>query len=61
MNIDRQKLVEHLQKKDTELSQSIDVHGGVDEDIVLMRFAKRIILTQLLNDLDNGKFDIETN
>lgn len=59
MSIDRQKLVEHLESKDTELKQSIEVHGGVDEDISLMRFAKRIIVMQLLNDVYDGKFDVE--
>lgn len=59
MSIDREKLVEHLESRDTELKQSIEVNGGVDEDIFLMRFAKRIIVTQLLNDLNDGKFDVE--
>ena len=62
MSIDRQKLVDHLEFHFELLQYKIDEHAGeYDFEIVLMWFAKRIMLTQLLDDLGKGKFDLEGN
>lgn len=60
MSIDRQKLIEHLEANAEQLRLKIDCYDeikSIDSGMILMWVAKKIVLTHLLDDLYNGKFD----
>ena len=60
MSIDRQKLIEHLEMNAEQLRLKIegfDETKGIDSGMILMWVAKKIMLTHLLDDLYQGKFD----
>ncbi|KRE35656.1 hypothetical protein [Paenibacillus sp. Soil522] len=60
MRIDRQKLIEHLEMNAEQLRLKIegfDEAKGIDSGMILMWVAKKIMLTHLLDDLYQGKFD----
>ncbi|MGO4345555.1 hypothetical protein AB4Z45_08695 [Paenibacillus sp. MCAF9] len=62
MSIDRQKLVEHLERNAEDLRLKIerfDESKGIDTGMVLMWLAKKIVLTHLLDDLYKGTFNEE--
>lgn len=60
LNIDRQKLIAHLEFKADLLQFKIAGYAEIEEhEIVLMCFAKKIVLTQLLIDLNEGKFNTD--
>lgn len=62
MSLDRQKLIEYLEFNAEMLQIKIDGYDeakSVDSGMILMWFAKKIMLTHLLDDLYRGKFDEE--
>lgn len=62
MSIDRQKLIEHLEANAEQLRMKIDGYDeakSIDSGMILMWVAKKIMLTHLLDDLYNGKFNEE--
>jgi hypothetical protein len=62
LRIDRQKLIEHLEENAEQLRLKIDGYDeakSVDSGMILMWVAKKIMLTHLLDDLYNGKFNEE--
>lgn len=61
-SIDRQKLIEHLETNAEQLRMKIDCYDeakSIDSGMILMWVAKKIMLTHLLHDLYNGKFNTE--
>ncbi|OME75939.1 hypothetical protein BK120_30210 [Paenibacillus sp. FSL A5-0031] len=64
MSIDRLKLIEHLEFNAEQLRLKIDGYDeakSIDSGMILMWVAKKIMLTHLLDDLYQGKFDAENN
>lgn len=62
MSIDRQKLIEHLEENAEQLRLKIDGYDeakSIDSGMILMWVAKKIMLTHLLDDVYNGKFNEE--
>lgn len=62
LTIDRQKLIEHLEFNAEQLRFKIDGYEeakSIDSGMILMWVAKKIMLTNLLDDLYQGKFDTE--
>jgi hypothetical protein len=61
LSIDRQKLIEHLERNAEELRIKIDGYDeakSIDSGMILMWVAKKIMVTHLLDDLYKGKFDV---
>jgi hypothetical protein len=62
LNIDRHKLIQHLESNAEQLRLKIDGYDeakSIDSGMILMWVAKKIMLTHLLDDLYKGKFDEE--
>ncbi|MGO4350012.1 hypothetical protein AB4Z45_31540 [Paenibacillus sp. MCAF9] len=62
MSIDRHKLIDHLEENAAQLRLKIDGYDeakNIDSGMILMWVAKKIMLTHLLDDLYNGKFNEE--
>ncbi|WP_169090992.1 hypothetical protein [Paenibacillus sp. PL91] len=62
MRIDRKKLIEHLEENAEQLRLKIDGYDeakSIDSGMILMWVAKKIMLTHLLDDLYNGRFNEE--
>lgn len=62
LSIDRQKLIEHLEENAEQLRLKIDGYDeakSIDSGMILMWVAKKIMLTHLLDDVYNGKFNEE--
>ena len=62
LRIDRQKLIDHLEENAEQLRLKIDGYDeakSIDSGMILMWVAKKIMLTHLLDDVYNGKFNEE--
>lgn len=62
MSIDRQKLIEYLEEHAEQLRLKIDCYDeakSIDSGMILMWVAMKIMLTHLLDDIYNWKFNEE--